>query len=231
MAVPRDIKIKGSQHLGGWPAAAIIPAGAAVVVSSGVEGADTIKAAHNEEGILGFAAKQIMIPRGWYDGFWKIEQDVEVLQDYAMAWVTPNGANDNIVLGDYLEVALLGSGSSVGHGILEEASSHTGTTKSLKSVARALESRAMGSKSYKIPAATVAVGDTSITMTGTDIATMGITVGDLILLEDITGEYQVNKVASLTATVIGLVMPSTVVLNNSSDLITRLYQVPVAILR
>jgi hypothetical protein len=90
----------------------------------------------------------------------------------------------------------------------------------------------MGSKSYKVPASDVAVGDTQITMTAGHISTMGLEVGDYILLEDITAELQVNKVASLTSTVIGLVMPSTVSLvHNDSDLVTRLYQCPVMIMK
>ncbi len=91
-------------------------------------------------------------------------------------------------------------------------------------MAKALQSVTMGSSSYKIPASDVAVGDTSITMTSGEPTTMGITVGDYILLEDISDDLQVNKVASVSATSIGLVVPSTVTMVNSdSDLVTRLF--------
>jgi len=65
-------------------------------------------------------------------------------------------------------------------------------------------------------------------MTSGEPTTMGVTVGDYICLEDLNGDVQVNKVASVTSTSIGFVIPSTVALANaSSDLITRLYPVKV----
>jgi hypothetical protein len=228
MAVMRDPVITGSIRIGSYPAAQAIAFGAAVVPSAKTAGADTIKPCTAEQGILGFAGRRAYLPRGGYDGFWATYEMVDVVAEYAMALVTPNGANVNIDNGDFLEVAILGDGSTSAHGILEEAGSAAGTTKTTISVARALATVAMGSDSYKVPASDVASGDTTVTMAAGAIAAMGITVGDYILLEDLNAELQVNKVASLTATVIGLVMPSTVSLVNSdSDLVTRLYQVPV----
>jgi hypothetical protein len=221
-----------SRHLLSRPAASRIAFGAAVVGSALTEGAETLKPAISENTILGFAARRAFNRSQGYDGFYEANEELDVIGDYAIALVTPNGADVNIDMEDYLEVAALGNGSTSAHGILEEAGSGAGTVFTVNVVAKAMESVAMGIKSYKVPASNVAVGATSITMTSGDPATMGLTVGDLILLEDLNGACQVNKVASVADTSIGLVIPSTVALTTAdSDLVTRLYQVLVKVVK
>ena len=54
---------------------------------------------------------------------------------------------------------------------------------------------------------------------------MGLTKGDLILLEDDNGNLQVNAVYDLTATLITLLFPSTVALGDvSNDKYSKIYQ-------
>jgi hypothetical protein len=223
--VPRKVAVPGaSVRVVNYPAASRIPIGAAVAFSSATAGAETVAAAEAETSILGFAGNREFVPKGAYDGFLETYEPVDIVDGYANALVMPNGTDTNIDIGDFLEIAVLGDGTPGPHGLLEEAGSSAGTVFTIATVAKALETVTMGSKSYKIPAASVAVGDTTITMTAGHIATMGIKVGDYIYLEDITGAGQLNRVAGLTSTVITLEVPSTVVLTyTDSDLVTRCY--------
>lgn len=230
--VLRETQIPGSVHIGSWPAAYRIPFGAAIVPSAKTAGADTVKAAISETGILGLADRRKEMYRGDYDGFWSVGQEVKVIGKYGIALVTPNGANVNIDNDDFLEVADLGNGSTSAHGILEEAGSAAGTVFTIASVAKALQTVAMGSDAYKVPASNVAVGDTSITMAAADLALMKLKEGDLILLEDLNGALQVNMVASVSGTTIGLVMSSTVALTVSdSDLVTKIFRCRVELIK
>lgn len=230
MGVVRNVRCDGSHSLGSWPAASRINFGAVVVPSGLTAGVETIKMATAETDVLGIADRRMFMPKGKYDGFYETYDGIDVVSRIGFALVIPNGENVNIDFGDYLEVAVLADTSTNPHGILEEAGTRAGTTYTTSVVARALHAVTMGSKSYKIPASDVASGDTTITMTSGEPSTMGISKGDYILLEDITGELQVNMVASVAAAEIGLVVPSTVVLENSaSDLVTRLYPCKVQI--
>lgn len=229
MAVTPNIQVSGSRVLDSYPAAATIAFGQVVAFSSSTAGAETVApATESVTSVLGLADKRNFVPKGKYDGFYSIYDMVPIVGKRGMALATPNGGNYSIAIGDYLELAALGDGSSQAHGILEEAGAHLGATYTDASIAIAKESVTMGSSAYKIPASDVSVGDTSITMTNGEPATMGATVGDYICLENLDGDVQVNKVASVSATSIGLVIPSTVALvNGDSDLVTRLYPVEV----
>lgn len=214
------------------PAASRIASGFAVVGSTLTEGAETLKMATNENTIAGFAAHRAFNRSQGYDGFYEAKEEVQIVGRYAMAYVTPNGAAVNIDMGDFLEVAALGDGSTSPHGILEEAGNALGTTFTTASVAKAVESVTMGGDAYKVPASNVSIGDEEITMTSGDPSTMGLTVGDMICLEDLNGAVQVDKVAYIEDDAIGLVIPSTVALvAGNSDLVTRLYQVLVEVIK
>jgi hypothetical protein len=233
MVVPTKVAHPtGSVHIVNYPAASRIPIGGAVALSSATAGSETVKAAEAETSILGFAGNREYVPKGKYDGFLEQYEPVDIIDGYANALVIPNGANVNIDIDDFLEIAELGDSTPGNHGLLEEAGSAAGTVFTIATVAKALQSVTMGSKSYKIPASDVAIGATTITMTAGEIATMAIAVGDYILLEDINGACQVNRVASLTSTVITLELPSTVALVNSdSDLVTRCYHCLVKVVK
>lgn len=228
MAVTPNIRVPGSETLDSYPAAGTIAFGQVLTFSATTVGAETVRAANDSSAnILGLADKRNFVPKGHYDGFYSQYEMVPIVTKRGYALCTANAGDVNIDIGDYLEMAALGGGSGY-HGLLEEAGATAGTTYTDASIAQALESVTMGGDSDQIPATDVAVGDTSITMSAGAIADMGLTVGDYILLEDITDDLQVNKVASLTSTVIGLVIPSTATLvNGDSDLVHRLYPVKV----
>ena len=231
MAVARKVAMTGSQNIVSYPAASRIPVGAAVVVSSATAGAETIQAATNgDEYILGIAGNRDEgLPKGKYDMFYEQYEMVPIVQDYAYALVTPNRGNYNIDLGDFLEVAVLASTSSR-HGVLEEAGTQAGGTGTALSVARAMQSVTMGSTSYAALGATLSVGDTTATVASGAPTTMGLSIGDYILLEDIDSERQVNRVTSLTATTIGLEIPSTVGAAQTTDYVSKLFWCKVKIL-
>lgn len=233
MAVTRDIRTTNSKSVGSWPAASAIVFGAAIAGSTLTQDAETVAPATAQTSILGLADKRKFVPKGGYDGRYEQYDPVPVVGEEGMALVTPNGANVNIDFGDFLEVAALGDGSTSAHGILEEAGSNAGTVFTIATVAKALEAVTMGSGKYKVPASDVAVGATSITMTdGDPITNMGLSAGDFILLEDLDGACQVNKVAAVTATVITLAWPSTVALTVSdNDLVTRLFPCKVKLIK
>lgn len=233
MVVNRKTAVSGSQWYVSYPAASRIPVGGVVALSSSTAGAETIAAAQAETSIVGIADNRPEgLTKGKYDGFFEQYEQVPIVDGVGYALVTPNGSNVNVDLGDFLEVAVLGDGTPGYHGLLEEAGSTTGTTFTVATVAKALQSVTMGSDSYKIPAADVSIGDTTVTMTSGEIATMGIAVGDYINLEDLNGNCQTNRVAALSATVITLEVPSTVALvSNDSDLVTRCYPVLVKLVK
>lgn len=233
MVVNRKAAVSGSQWYVSYPAASRIPVGGVVVLSATTAGAETVAAAQAETSILGICDNRPEgLTKGKYDGFFEIYEQVPIVDGVGYALAMPNGSDVNVDIGDFLEVAVLGDGTPGNHGLLEEAGSTAGTTFTVATVAKALQSVTMGSGSYKIPASDVAVGDTTVTMTAGEIATMGIAVGDYICLEDITGNCQTNRVAGLTSTIITLEIPSTVVLENSaSDLVTRCYPVLVKLVK
>lgn len=226
MTVPKKVAIGDSHYLpGSHPAASRIGFGTIVAASSATAGATTVKMVEAETMVLGIAGNREYLPKGKYDGFYETYENVPIVYDIGYALVMPNGSDTNIDIGDALEVAVLGDGTPGNHGLLEEAGSSAGTTFTTSTVAKALESVTMGSKSYKIPASAVTAGDTTITMTAGEIATMGIGVGDYICLEDTGASLgaQLNRVAALTSTVITLEIPAAFALGTDHDLVTRCY--------
>jgi hypothetical protein len=184
-----------------------------------------VAAAETQTSILGIAGNRPEgLTKGKYDGFFEQYEQVPIIDTVGYALVRNNSGDFNIDVGDFLEVCVCGDGTPGAHGILEEAGSHDGTVFTIATVAKALQSVTMGAKSYKVPASSVAVGESSATMVAGEIATMGLAVGDYIYIEDDDGNGQVNRVASLTSTVIGFEIPATnVCATGGTDTITRLY--------
>lgn len=146
------------------------------------------------------------------------------------ALVIPNANNISIVDGDYLECAVLGDGSCY-LGVLEEAGSTAGETRTTTTKAQALEDCSMTSSAYKSPSGNVAVGESTITFLAANLALLDLHEGDYIILEDLNGDAQLNRVKSLTSTVITLELPSTVALTaGNSDLVHKVFQVKVLVL-
>lgn len=146
------------------------------------------------------------------------------------ALVIPNANNISIVDGDYLECAVLGDGSCY-IGVLEEAGSTAGETRTSTTKAQALEDCTMSSAAYKSPSGNVAVGESTITFLAANLAYLDLKEGDYIILEDLNGDAQLNRVKSLTSTVITLELPSTVTLTaGNSDLVHKVFQVKALVL-
>lgn len=133
-------------------------------------------------------------------------------------------ADVNIVDGDYLECAPLGDASCY-VGVLNEAGSSAGGTRTTTTKAQALEDVTMGDESYKSPASNVSVGDTSITFSSANLALLDLEEGDYIVLEDANGDAQLNRVKSLTSTVVTLELASTVALTAGTDVVYKVFQV------
>jgi|GEM_PF-1729499 hypothetical protein len=134
-------------------------------------------------------------------------------------------ADTSIVDGDFMEAAPLGDASCY-IGVLNEAGGDAGETKIAGACFQAWEDCVMLDESYQSPdAVNVAVGDSTITFVAATMAKMALSVGDYIVLEDLNGDAQLNRVKALTATVITLELPSTVALTATTDYVRKCYQI------
>lgn len=227
--VLRKVTTPKTGPLSSIPAAGRIAFGAAII-NNGTDQAVYASAADTDE-ILGFAVQPANNVVLRSDGFYQQYDDVPYANSGEInALVIALGAT-NIIKGDFLEVAALGgAGGSGAWGVLAEAGNQAGGTKTITSVAQAAESVTLAA-SMATPASNVAIGDTQITMAAGAIATMGLAEGDYVMLRDADGDTQLNRVKSLTATVITLQEPSTVALTVAdNDLVHRVAQIKVKIL-
>jgi hypothetical protein len=134
-------------------------------------------------------------------------------------------ANTSIIDGDYLEAAPLGDASNA-IGVLNEAGNNAGQTKIIGACAQALEDCTLTNASYQVPAVGVAVGDSTITFLAATLALLDLKEGDYVVLEDANGDAQLNRVKSLTSTVVTLQLPSTVALTVADgDLVYKVFQI------
>lgn len=138
-------------------------------------------------------------------------------------------ANTSIVDGDYLEAAPLGDASCY-VGVLNEAGTNAGETRTSTSLAQALEDCSITNTSYKQPTGNVAVGASTITLSSGDMTLLDLKEGDYIVLEDVNGDAQLNRVKSKTSTVITLELPSTVALAANTDYVYKVFQVKVVVI-
>lgn len=227
--VLRKVTTPKTGPLSSIPAAGRIAFGAAII-NNGTDQAVYASAADTDE-ILGFAVQPANNVVLRSDGFYQQYDDVPYANSGEInALVIALGAT-NIIKGDFLEVAALGgAGGSGAWGVLAEAGNQAGDTKTITSVAQAAESVTLAA-SMATPAAGVAIGDAQITMAAGAIATMGLVEGDYVMLRDADGDTQLNRVKSLTSTVITLQEPSTVALTVAdNDLVHRVAQIKVKIL-
>jgi len=152
-----------------------------------------------------------------------------ITQGRCRVWVTANHTSAvTIGAGDYLEVADIGGTNALPIGVLQEmggeGGSGTGAVREAESIARTLEDITL--KKLEIIGADMAVGATTLTMDATKMTALDLSAGDYILLEDITANCMMNRVASVTSTVITLQMASTVALDFSdNDVVHKLEQV------
>ncbi|AJP62053.1 hypothetical protein [ANMV-1 virus] len=168
------------------------------------------------------------------DGFYSQYDEVPLAEiGRCRVWVTPDDDDTSIEAGDYLELAVLGSGNTLPVGVFMEAVAGTpaGTVRTTATLARAMEDVTLTSalKWVKTESGkSVSVGDTTITLTTTKTALF--TVGDYILLEDLNGEVQINRVKSKSGAVLTLEIASTVALTGDTDYLHILTQVEAVII-
>jgi hypothetical protein len=133
-------------------------------------------------------------------------------------------ANTSIVDGDFMEAAPLGDASCY-IGVLNEAGADEGETKIAGACFQAWESKTMTNASYKQPSVNVVVGDSTVTLVAGDVTLLDLSEGDYIVLEDVNGDAQLNRVKSKTTTVITLQWPSTVALTANTDYVYKCFQI------
>ncbi len=225
----KPVNVNAFDVIGEMAAAELIAFGAAVQRSA----AGTIRSTRctgDDYNILGIADLDLVekTEEGYYS---KYDIVPVITAGRCRVWVTPNNATaQDIVAGDYLELADLSTGTNtLPVGVFEEAGSQAGGTRTLLSLARALED--VDLQNCEVVAADVAIGDTTVTMTASGLISK-LKAGDYILLNDLNGNCQINRVKSVDSTTqISLQIASTVALANaSSDLIHKLEQCEVILL-
>lgn len=225
------VNVNPQNIAGSHAAASQIAFGAAVISAA----AGTVKSTLNTvDNVFGIAVNDEV--EKTVDGFYAQYDMVPIVtRGPCRAWVTSNeSTKEDILAGDFLEVAILGGGAiTLPIGVLQQMGAESGTcsgvVRELRTMARAVDDATLFDT--EPVAGNVAVGDTTVTMTAGNITNLDLVIGDYILLEDLNGQAMINKVSSLTATVIGLVIPSTVVLTaTDNDEIHHLIQVEIELI-
>lgn len=220
MSAPLPTRTNGTGYIKTFRAAARIPFGAAVVRTA--EGTVSPGAAKDVT-ILGIAMDDEV--EHTYDGFYEIYESVPVMVSGACRALCAYISDADMIEGDFLTVGDFSSAGTENQGVLSECGSAAGETRLTTSVAKALETQDMGAAFYKVVNDT-ATGSATVELgTSGFAATMGLTEGDYILLADINGVVQVNRVKSLALEVITLVIPLAMAMDESdTDLCYRLFQ-------
>ena len=216
----KPVNVNAFDILGDMVAASILPFGAAAEYSA----AGTVRAplcTAETFNLLGITVDDNV--EKTVDGFYSQYDAVPIITaGRCRVWVTPNNTTAaDIKAGDYLDLAVLGSGNTLPVGVFEESGAQAGQTRLTSSLMKAVED--IDLVDNVVPSA-VSVGDTTVTLSSANMTTLDLSVGDYILLEDITGNVQVNRVKSKTSTVITLQIASTVALDGSTDLVHKLVQ-------
>lgn len=227
----KPVDINAQDILGDMAAYSQIAFGAAVMRYSD----GTVKSTRDltDANILGIAADDMV--EKTVDGFYSKYDPVPIITGGRMrAWVTPNHTTaEDVVAGDYLEIADVGGTNTTPVGVFQAMDAETGTktadVRQTESLARALED--VDLLDIEPVAADVAVGATEVTMSAANITNLDLSDGDYILLEDITDQCMINRVASTTSTVITLQVASTVALvSGDNDTIHKCAQVEAILL-
>jgi len=224
------VNVNGYGTVGDLAAAAKIAFGAAIMRSA----SGTLKAPSAlVDNIVGVADGDLV--EKTEDGFYSQYDMVPgIAAGIVRLWVTSNNlAKEDIEAGDYLELADVGSTNLLPVGAFQQMTAdgtESGAVRELGSLARALEDVTL--TNIEPVEADVAVGDTTVTMTAANMLLLGLAAGDYILLEDKTDQCMINRVKSVTATVITLQMASTVALTKltQEDPIHKLHQVEALLL-
>lgn len=212
--------------IGGHAAGGVVAFGAAVYrTGAGIASGCLCTAASTA--FLGIAVDDMV--EKTIDGFYS-QYDAMPLwtEGRGRVWVTPDDDDISVEAGDYLELAVLGGSNTLPVGVFSEAVAGTpaGAVRTTASLAQALEDKTLTTALKYVKTETaqnVAVGDTTVTLTATKTALF--TVGDYILLEDLNGAVQINRVKSKSGAVLTLEIASTVALTGNTDYLHILTQV------
>jgi len=228
----KPVAINAFDRLGSMAAASLTPFGAAVAYAA----AGTIQATIDievSENLLGIAENDNVEKSE--PGFYSQYDAVPIITaGRCRVWVTANHTSAvTIGAGDYLEVADVGGTNALPIGVLQEmggeGGSGTGDTREATSIARTLEDITLAK--LEIIGVDMAVGATTLTMDAAKMTALDLSVGDYILLEDITANCMINRVKAVTTTAITLQVASTVALDFSdNDVVHKLAQVEVMLL-
>ena len=224
----KPVNVNAFDIIGDMVAGGVIAFGAAVYRSAAgvVKGSLSTGSLFNLLGIADWDLVEKTI-----DGFYSQYNPIPVITaGRARVWITPNHTTAaDIIAGDYLDLADLGSSNTLPVGVFEESGSKAGETRLTSSLARALEDADL--LNAEVVAADVAAGDTTVTMTASGLID-SLVAGDYILLEDITAEVEINRVKSVDSTTqITLVKAATATLvSGDNDLVHKLTQCEVMLL-
>ncbi|KAB3541834.1 MAG: hypothetical protein C5617_009110 [ANME-2 cluster archaeon] len=222
----KPVNINAQDILGDMAAYSQIAFGAAVMRYA----AGTVKSTRDltDANILGIAADDMV--EKTVDGFYSAYDAVPIITGgRARVWITPNHTTaEDVVAGDYLEIADIGGTNVLPVGAFQTMDAESGTktadVRQVETLARALED--VDLLDIEPVASDVAVGATEITMSSANMTNLDLADGDYILMEDISGQCMINRVASTTSTVITLQLASTVALaSGDSDPVHKLAQV------
>jgi len=225
----KPVVINAFDRLGPMAAASILPFGAAATYAAAgtVQGTLCSVEAFDILGIVEDDKVEKTQP-GFYSQYDAVPL---VTAGRVRVWITPNNTTAvDIKAGDYLDLAVLNTSNAntLPIGVFEESGSQAGQTRVTSSLARALEDVDLVND---VVPTTMAVGATSITLSEANMTTLDLSVGDYLLLNDLSANSQVNRVESLTTTVITLQVASTVALTSGdSDTVGKLVQGEVMLL-
>lgn len=212
--------------IGGHAAGGVIAFGAAVYrTGAKIVGGCLCTAAGT--GMVGIAVDDMV--EKTIDGFYSQYDSVPLwTEGRGRLWVTPSEDDVSVEAGDFLELAVLGSSNTLPVGVFQEAVADTpaGAVRTTESMAQALEDVTLTSalKWVKTESGkSVLVGATTVTLTTAKTALF--TAGDYILLEDLDGNVQINRVKSISGAVLTLEIASTVALTGNTDYLHILTQV------
>lgn len=224
----KPVNVNAFDVLGGFAAGGVTAFGAACYRSAaGVASASlSTGTLYNLLGIADWDLVEQTI-----DGFYSQFDPLPLISaGKARVWVTPNHTTAaDIIAGDYLDLADLGSSNLLPVGVFEESGAKAGQTKVATSLARALED--VDLLDAEIVAADVAAGNTTVTMTAGGLID-DLVAGDYILLEDKADQCEINRVKSVNSTTqITLVKAATAaIVNGDGDLVHKLTQCEVLLL-
>ena len=225
IAPPRDVRTAGTGIVKTYIAGARIPFGAAVIRA----GAGTVKPAilKDTDLTIGFALEDE--EEHLYPGFYEKYEPVPVAISGTVNALIAAIDDYDLLAGDYLEHIDITSGTMAsGVGVLAEAGTHLGETRTTHTIAQLLEDLALKDETYKAPSTTPTAGESTIAMTDGDPTIMGLHVGDYIIIRDSDGTTaQINRVTAITDTQLTVLIPITVA---AADYIHAVRQAEVRIL-